>query len=72
MACYRLKGMPEAVHMQSMVMSYIASVLVHAHEKKRKVYAGRQELWEALDRPRASRPIKGIYFCGAKAGGACP
>ena len=32
--------------------------------KQRKLYAGRRELWEALDRPMASWPIKGVELGG--------
>ena len=32
--------------------------------KKIKVYAGRHGVWEALDRPMASRPLKGFTLGG--------
>ena len=31
--------------------------------KTREVYAGRRGLWEALDRPVAPRPLKGVLYC---------
>ena len=30
-------------------------------KKERQVYADRRGSWQALDRPMASRPIKGVY-----------
>ena len=39
-------------------------------EKKRKVYAGRRGLWEALDRPMASRPLEGVKFQRGGGGGS--
>ena len=46
------------VECQSMV--HCTRETAHAAEKKRKVYAGRRGLWEALHRPIAYRPLKGL------------
>ena len=33
---------------------------VAAEEERKEVFAGRRGLWEALDRPTASRPLRGV------------
>ena len=41
-------------------INHAADVHVLLLQQKRKVYAGRRGLWEALDRPMASRPLEGV------------
>ena len=44
------------MHIMRLMKDYVAQ----QQEKKRKVYANKHGLWEALDRPMASRPLEGV------------
>ena len=47
----------------ALIMLHTMTTLVHtctAERRKRKVYAGRGGLWEALDRPMTSWPLKEV------------
>ena len=52
------------------IMRFMKDCVAQQQEKKRKVYASKCGSWEALDRPMASRPLKGVQL-GEKGEGAC-
>ena len=48
-------------------------VSIDMPRKKRKVFPGRRELWEALDEPKVSRPLGvQLRWAGGGGGGGAP